>query len=95
MLWAILREMRNLWTQLNPGARLPAVWSTSPAAAAAAAQRIRQANARATFMRLAERASRADRTIKGRLQGEAWDELALLAVELAGARVLPLPRNVA
>lgn len=95
VLWAILREMRNLWMQLVPGARLPAVWTTSPAAAAAAAQRLRHGNARATFMRLAERASRADRMIKGRLHGAPWDELALLATELAGLRVLALPRNVA
>jgi DNA polymerase-3 subunit delta len=94
VLWAILREMRNLWSQLHPGARLPAVWTTSPAAAGRAAQRLRQAGT-AVFMRLAERASRADRTIKGRLKGDAWDELALLATELAGVRVLALPRNVA
>ena len=40
-------------------------------------------------------AIRADRAIKGRLRGNAWDELALLAAELAGVRVLGLPRNVA
>lgn len=95
VLWAILREMRNLWTQLHPGARLPAVWTTSPAAAGAAAGRLRQSNTRAQFMRLAERASRADRAIKGRLEGDGWDELALLAAEFAGVRVLALPRNVA
>ena len=95
VLWAILREMRNLWSQLHPGARLPAVWTTSPAAAGAAAGRLRKSNVRSQFMRLAERASRADRTIKGRLKGQPWDELALLATELAGVRVLALPRNVA
>jgi len=95
VLWAILREMRNLWSQLHPGARLPAVWTTSPGAAGIAAQRLRQAGARPAFMRLAERASRADRAIKGRLKANAWDELALLATELAGLRVLALPRNVA
>jgi DNA polymerase-3 subunit delta len=95
VLWAILREMRNLWTQLHPGSRLPAVWTTSPAAAGVAAGRLRQASPRAQFMRLAERASRADRAIKGRLKANAWDEIALLATELAGVRVLALPRNVA
>lgn len=91
VLWAILREMRNLWMQLLPGARLPAVWSTSPAAAARAAQRIRP-QGRGAFTRLAERASRVDRMIKGRLAGDAWDEMALLVTELAGVRALPLPR---
>jgi hypothetical protein len=43
-------------------------------------------------MRLAERASRVDRMSKGRLHGDAWDEIALLVTELAGTRVLPLPR---
>jgi hypothetical protein len=38
-----------------------------------------------------QRAGRADRMIKGRLTGNAWDEMALLAVELsakpAGSRL--------
>ena len=33
---------------------------------------------------IALRAARADRMIKGRLTGDAWDELALLAAELCG-----------
>jgi DNA polymerase-3 subunit delta len=92
VLWAILREMRNLWSQLHPGAGMQAVWTTSPAAAGIAAQRLRQPAQRGGFMRLAERASRVDRIAKGRMHGNAWDEIALLVTELAGARVLPLPR---
>jgi hypothetical protein len=32
--------------------------------------------------------------IKGRLRGDAWDELALLAAELGGRRILPLTRSM-
>jgi DNA polymerase-3 subunit delta len=42
---------------------------------------------------LAARAARADRMAKGRLRGDVWDELALLATELCGLRVLPLSRG--
>ena len=39
--------------------------------------------------RLIGRARRADRAIKGRLQADAWDELALFAAELCGHNPLP------
>jgi DNA polymerase III subunit delta len=42
--------------------------------------------------RLALRAMRVDRILKGRLQGDAWDEVELLTVELCGKRPLPLQR---
>jgi len=42
---------------------------------------------------LAARAARADRMAKGRLKGDVWDELTLLATELCGVRVLPLNRS--
>jgi DNA polymerase III subunit delta len=42
--------------------------------------------------RLVARAARVDRVAKGQAQGNAWDELSLLAVELCGRRSLPLPR---
>ena len=48
--------------------------------------------ARRDFPRLLERAARADRAIKGRLQANAWDEIALLAADLCGIR-LPLARR--
>jgi DNA polymerase III subunit delta len=47
---------------------------------------------RATATRLALRALRVDRMLKGRLQGDAWDEVQLLAAELCGKRPLPLQR---
>lgn len=49
-------------------------------------------HARRDFPRLVERAARADRAIKGRLQANAWDELAFLVLDLCGTR-FPLPRR--
>lgn len=48
--------------------------------------------ARASRLRLLRRAVRADRMIKGLLEGEPWDELAALASELSGGATLPLLR---
>jgi DNA polymerase-3 subunit delta len=42
--------------------------------------------------RLVARAARVDRVAKGQAHGDAWDQLALLVVELCGRRTLPLPR---
>jgi len=47
---------------------------------------------RLPFARLTARAARADRMAKGLSAGDAWDELALLAVEMTGRRTLPLLR---
>jgi DNA polymerase-3 subunit delta len=52
-----------------------------------------RAGPRPPVARLIARASRADRMAKRLLTyGDAWDELALLAVELCGVRTLPLLR---
>ncbi len=53
-----------------------------------------RAAARAPLLRLVRRAARTDRMIKGLADGDAWDELALLAVELTGSAYLPLLRSV-
>ena len=91
VLWAILQEMRNLWTKLVPGAPLPGVWSRNTAQLPQAMARFRAApSGRALFRRMAARASRVDRIIKGRLAGNAWDELTLLALEFAGKPALTL-----
>jgi DNA polymerase-3 subunit delta len=52
-----------------------------------------QTSPKVSMARLTARATRADRCIKGRAHGVAWDEMALLSVELCGQRTLPLPRN--
>lgn len=49
-------------------------------------------SARLPFARLVMRAGRADRMAKGLTAGDAWDEMALLAVELTGLRSLPMVR---
>ncbi len=54
-------------------------------------QVLRRRGADRTTARHAARAMRVDRMVKGRLAGDAWDELALLVAELCGPRVLGLP----
>lgn len=49
-------------------------------------------HARRDFPRLTERAVCADRAIKGRLQANAWDEIALFAADLCGVRLPPVRR---
>jgi DNA polymerase-3 subunit delta len=78
-LWALTRALRDLWTARTEGAAPPA-WQRRTAALGKAAQRA----PRLSFPALAQRAVRADRMIKGRLIGDAWDEMALLVTELCG-----------
>ncbi len=40
------------------------------------------------------RAARADRMVKGRLTGNAWDEMALLAADICGCPALPAPQSM-
>jgi hypothetical protein len=49
-------------------------------------------HARRDFPRLTERAVCVDRAIKGRLQANAWDEIALFAADLCGVRLPPVRR---
>ena len=51
----------------------------------------RRAPAAARSARLTARAARADRMIKGRQAGDAWDEMALLAAWTCAARPMPVP----
>lgn len=48
---------------------------------------------RLPMARLVARAAHVDRVAKGQAHGNAWDELALLVVEMCGRRTLPLPRS--
>jgi DNA polymerase-3 subunit delta len=84
-LWALTRALRDTWGALQGGG--PAGWQRQ---SAALAQALRRAP-RLSFAALAQRASRADRMIKGRLDGDAWDELALLAADMCGERALHAP----
>jgi DNA polymerase-3 subunit delta len=78
-LWALTRALRDLWNAQAGGAAPPA-WQRRSAALV----RGRQRAPRLPFAALAARAVRADRMIKGRLAGDAWDEMALLVAELCG-----------
>lgn len=83
-LWALSREIHNTWATLNPGA------TRSWARPSAALENARRRAGKLPYARLAARISRADRMIKGQLRGDAWDEMALIIVEFAGRRSLPL-----
>ena len=78
-LWALTRALRDLWNAASGGLAAPS-WQRRSAAVAKGAQRA----ARLPFASLAARVVRADRMIKGRLAGDAWDEMALLTAELCG-----------
>ncbi len=88
-LWALSKAARDIWSAVSPGSdSRPRVWGRQSAALDKAVRRAPQLR----FARLNARAARADRMIKGRLSGDAWDELALLAAELCGHRILSLTR---
>jgi len=76
-LWALTKAVRDTWGAHAGGGRPPA-WQRQAAALAQAQRRA----PRLSFRRLIARAARADRMIKGRLAGDAWDEMALLAADL-------------
>ena len=86
-LWALTKAVRDIWnSQAGGTARAPS-WQRQAAALAQAQRRA----PRLSFSGLVRRAARADRMIKGRLGGDAWDEMALLAAELCAQPTFPLP----
>ena len=88
VLWAVNKAVHDLWhAQSGAG---PRPWQRQ---GAALAQGLRRARA-VPFARVIARAERADRMIKGRLTGDAWDEIALLAAEFCTRALLPLPRSI-
>jgi len=78
-LWAVVRALREL--------------SESSDAAGGSGRGVRGARTR-SVRRLTERALRADAMAKGRIAGDAWDELMLLAVDACGRPALPLAAAV-
>jgi DNA polymerase-3 subunit delta len=87
VLWALNKALRDVWqARSGGGARAPA-WQRQGAALARGVQRA----PRLSFTALARRAERADRMIKGRAPGDAWDELALLAADICATPALPQP----
>ena len=79
VLWALSRALRDVWSARG-GGEAPAWQQRHRAALEQALQRA----SRLPFAALAVRAARADRMIKGRVAGDAWDELALLAADICG-----------
>ena len=88
VLWALTKAVRDLWGCVTaaPGAR-PRAWGRQAAALEKGARRA----SRLPFSTLTIRAGRADRMIKGRLFGDAWDEMALLAADICGTPALRQP----
>jgi DNA polymerase-3 subunit delta len=91
VLWAINKAVHDLWhAQAAPAGGTPQrSWQRQSAALAQGLRRARHV----PFDRATLRAERADRMIKGRLAGDAWDELALLTAEFCTRPLLPLPRS--
>ena len=91
VLWALTKAMRDLWSGM-PGSTgpKPRVWGKQSAALDKGLRRA----ARLPFAALVVRAGRADRMIKGRLAGNAWDEIALFAADICGRSPLPIPSTV-
>jgi len=91
VLWAVNKALRDLW-HAQHGSASGAAQRPWQRHSQALAQGLRRA-ASVPFGRLTLRAERADRMIKGRLAGNAWEELALLTAEFCTRPLLPLPRS--
>lgn len=91
VLWSLSKSVRDLWAAVSapPGGRARA-WPRQTAALEKGQRRAGQLS----FPRLNARAVRADRMIKGRQAGDAWDEMALLAVDICALPVLTSPRSM-
>jgi DNA polymerase III subunit delta len=91
VLWALTKAMRDLWNAMgNAGGGKPRTWQRQ---SAALDKGLRRAG-RLSFPSLTVRAGRADRMVKGRLAGNAWDEITLLAADICGRSPLPPPQTV-
>jgi DNA polymerase-3 subunit delta len=91
VLWALTKAMRDLWNGLaSAGGGKPKMWGRPSAALDKGLRRARQLS----FGALVVRAGRADRMVKGRLAGNAWDEISLLAADICGKSPLPVPQSV-
>jgi DNA polymerase-3 subunit delta len=86
VLWSLAREIRNTWGTTQHDGYNSRSWQRPSAALETARRRA----AKLPYARLSARVARADRMIKGRQSGDAWDEMALAIVEFAGRRALPL-----
>jgi DNA polymerase-3 subunit delta len=90
VLWALTKAMRDLWSAFAGSGTAPRSWQRQSAALEKGVRRAPQLS----FPALTVRAGRADRMVKGRLPGNAWDEIALLAADICGRSPLPAPQSV-
>ncbi len=91
VLWALTKALRDLWGAVsNPATGRERGWQRQTAALEKAVRRA----PRLSFTALTLRAARADRMIKGWLQGNAWDEMALLAADICARPAIPAPRSM-
>jgi DNA polymerase-3 subunit delta len=92
VLWALTKALRDLWGAISSGGagRARGGWQRQAAALDRAVRRAPRLSLRAR----ARRAARADRMIKGRLRGNAWDEMALLAADICGRPAVPAPQSM-
>jgi DNA polymerase-3 subunit delta len=91
VLWSLSKAVRDLWNAVSGSYGGPARgWQRQSAALDAGKRRARQLS----FRQLAARAARADRMIKGREPGNAWDEITLLAADLCAQPLLGPARSM-
>lgn len=93
VLWALTKALRDLWGAVASPAAAHARGGGWQRQSAALDKAVRRAP-RLSFRALTLRAARADRMIKGRLQGNAWDEMALLAADICGRPAVPAPQSM-
>ncbi len=87
------RALRVLDGLKSEGVELPLVLWAAIKAMRELWARHTGAAAQVPFRRFVGRAVRADAMAKGRLRGDAWDELSLFACDLCGRAALPLPAS--
>jgi DNA polymerase-3 subunit delta len=90
VLWALSKAVRDLWGTISSDDSRPRAWGRQAMALEKGARRA----GRLPFGVLASRAARADRMIKGRLFGDPWDEMSLLAADICGRPALRPARSV-
>ena len=90
VLWSLSKTVRDLWGSVHSAGGGRPTWRRQTAALEQGERRAPKLH----FGRLTARATRADRMIKGRESGDAWDEMALLAMDICARPIMPLPRSV-
>jgi DNA polymerase-3 subunit delta len=73
VLWALVKALHDAWGAIAGSGGAPRGWQRP-----GALEQARRRAPRMAFGELTARAARADRIIKGRVPGNAWDELTLL-----------------